>query len=90
MGNRMWDFSVLWGFTMNCEFLCNLAKGFHQLVMAEESRELTTFIPPFGKFHFLRIPFGLRNAPAIFQQAMEVVLNPCKCVLDDVLIYSVS
>ncbi len=66
--------------------------GFHQLAMEECSSELTTFVCPFGKFRYLRMPFGLKNAPAIFQAVIENVLKPvsdcCRNYVDDVVIYS--
>uniref|UniRef100_A0A0G4G7D0 Reverse transcriptase domain-containing protein n=1 Tax=Chromera velia CCMP2878 TaxID=1169474 RepID=A0A0G4G7D0_9ALVE len=48
--------------------------GFHQLSLKEEDREKTAFITPFGLFEFLRMPFGLVNAPTLFQRAMTLVL----------------
>ncbi len=54
----------------------DLTAGFHQDRMASDSKEMTSFSCPFGKFHFNRMPFGLRNAPAIFQSVVEDVLRP--------------
>ena len=70
----------------------DLAKGYYQVGMEDEARDLTTFVSPWGKFKFNRMPFGLRNAPAIFQSLMESVLRTCNefasVYIDDVLIYS--
>ncbi len=70
----------------------DLAKGFHQIQMDEDSKQYTTFVCPFGKFCFKRMPFGLKNAPAVFQAAVEQVLSECKAFstnyIDDILIYS--
>ena len=59
-----------------------------------EYRELTTFLSPKGKFRFVRMPFGLKNAPSHFQRTMEKVLAPvadCAAVyIDDVIIFSSS
>ena len=72
----------------------DLAKGFYQVVVDPLSRAKTAFICPFGKFEFTRMPFGLRNAPAIFQRAMEVVLGECyqyaAPYIDDVVVFSSS
>ncbi len=75
-----------------CLSTLDLTAGFHQLAMEECSSELTTFVCPFGKFRYLRMPFGLKNAPAIFQAVIENVLKPvsdcCRNYVDDVVIYS--
>jgi len=72
----------------------DLSQGFHQIPVAETSRDLTTFVSPFGRYRFVRMPFGLKNAPAIFQRMMEQVLEPCRpfsaCYIDDVIIFSNS
>ena len=58
------------------------------------ARAKSAFITPFGKFEFTRIPFGVRNAPAMFQRLMEVVLNSLEYMsspyIDDVLVFSKS
>ena len=33
-------------------------KGYHQCLLDEGSQSLTTFIAPFGRFKYLRAPFG--------------------------------
>ena len=70
----------------------DLSKGFYQVLMSEESKDLTTFVCPFGKFRFRRMPFGLKNAPAVFQLLMEKVLVSCKNVsavyIDDIIFSS--
>ena len=72
----------------------DLAKGFYQVEVEPTSREKTAFISPFGKFEFTRMPFGLRNAPAIFQRLMEVVLRECYSFsapyIDDIIVFSNS
>ena len=52
---------------------------------------ITAFITHSGLYEFLVMPFGLCNAPATFQQLMEVVLNglvhnTCLVYLDDILV----
>ena len=70
----------------------DLAKGFYQVEVEPQDREKTAFICPFGKFEFSRMPFGLKNAPALFQRCMEVVLQECYMFsapyIDDVIIFS--
>ena len=37
--------------------------GFWQIPLSEESRLLTTFITPFGRYCFNKLPFGIASAP---------------------------
>ena len=64
--------------------------GFWQVEMAESSRPLTTFITPFGRFRFRKMPFGISAAPEFFQRQMEKILEGEKgvvCMMDDVLVF---
>ena len=70
----------------------DLTQGFHQIRVEPQSKNLTTFVCPYGRYRFNRMPFGLKNAPATFQRAMEQVLHPCggfaACYIDDVVVFS--
>ena len=64
--------------------------GFWQIPLANESKLLTTFITPFGRFCFNKLPFGISSAPEIFQRQMNEVLLGLPgvlCHIDDILIY---
>lgn len=61
--------------------------------MSPEDIEKTAFRTHRGLFQFLRMPFGLRNGPSIFQRVMQSVLAPylwlfCLVYIDDIVIYS--
>lgn len=71
----------------------DVASAFHHIPMAPESIPLTAFTTPLGTFEYLRLPFGLANAPAAFQRLIDAVLRGllhvnCYAFLDDVVIYS--
>ena len=72
----------------------DLAKGYYQVEVDEDSIDKTAFVTPFGKFSFNRMPFGLKNAPAIFQRAMEKVLKDVydhsAPYIDDIIIFSMG
>nr|GAT42636.1 TY3B-TY3B protein [Mycena chlorophos] len=50
--------------------------GFNQVAMDQESRKKTAFRSHRGLWQFKRMPFGLRNGPAIFQRIMQSILSP--------------
>ena len=45
----------------------DLLKGYHQIEVEESSREKTAFTTHVGLFQYIRLPFGLTNAPASFK-----------------------
>lgn len=65
--------------------------GFWQIPLSKESALLTTFITPFGRYHFNRLPFGISSAPEHFQNMMvtEVTadLEGVVCHMDDILVW---
>ena len=75
----------------------DLAASYRQIKVHPDSQEKTAFTTHQGLYKFSVMPFGLRNAPATFQQTMQEVLrglNPKKgpdlvlVYTDDVLIFS--
>ena len=77
----------------------DLAAGYWQIQVSDNSIEKTAFVTPSGLFEFRVMPFGLMNAPAVFQRLMQCVLqglNPTggpdfvSVYIDDILIFSKS
>ena len=67
--------------------------GFHQVPLAVESRPLTTFITPWGRYRYLRTPMGHVSASDAYTRryddAVVDIERKFKCV-DDVLLYDSS
>src|SRR3546814_18880500 len=66
----------------------DLRSGFHQIPLHEDARRLTAFATYRGLFEYVRVPFGLKNAPAFFQRTMTrvhsgLVGNICGGLIDD-------
>ncbi|CAG9132461.1 unnamed protein product [Plutella xylostella] len=73
----------------------DLASGYYQVPVALESQHLTAFVTPDGQYEFKRMPFGLANAPAVFQRLINKVLGAARFTdaltyMDDVLIPSAT
>ena len=64
--------------------------GFYQIELTPQSALLTTFITPFGRFCYNRLPFGITSAPEYFQKRMQSVLAGVEGtvnMIDDTLVY---
>ena len=79
--------------TRNCnwhsKFDCK--SGFYQIKMTEDSKPLTAFSTPQGHYEWNVLPFGLKNAPQIFQRKMDNIFRDYDFIhvyVDDMLISS--
>ena len=64
--------------------------GFWQIPLAKQSQQLMTFVTPFGRYHFTKLPFGISSTPEYFQKRMTSILSGLEgvqCLMDDVLMY---
>ena len=67
--------------------------GFWQLPLDNESAKLTTFMTPFGRYFFRRLPFGISLAPEVFQRTVENIpgdIEGVECCTDDILVHAVA
>ena len=66
------------------------SSSFWQLPLDKESAKLTTFISPFGRYHFNRVPYGLSSATEILQKRLSELLENVDGVfvdIDDLLVF---
>ena len=62
----------------NYFIVVDLSSGFHQIPLRKEDRKFTAFSTSFGHFQYARLPFGMKNAPATFQQQNNKVVRQRK------------
>jgi hypothetical protein len=72
--------------------LLDLKSGFHQVEMGKNSIKYTSFVTPDGQWEFTKMPFGLKNAPSVFQRYINKIFRDfidegrIKIYLDDLLL----
>ena len=67
--------------------------GYNQVAVLPEDQKKTTFTTPWGTFMYARMPFGLINAGATFQRAMDIAFigeqdQFVVVYLDDITVFS--
>lgn len=71
----------------------DLLKGYWQVPLTAQAKELSAFVTPDAFLQYTVMPFGVRNAPATFQRVMNRILygmSGCEAYLDDVVLCSSS
>lgn len=73
--------------------LIDIKDAYHHVPMAKGSRAATAFVTPDGLFEWLRMPFGLCNAPATFQRYVDswlrdLIGKTCAAFFDDCLVFT--
>ena len=68
-------------------------QGYHQIALAAEDQEKTSFISPEANYHYTVMTFGLKNAWATYQRMMtrmfrEKIDNTVEVYIDDMVVKS--
>jgi hypothetical protein len=81
--------------TASCELLSFLDtySGYHQISLAIDDEEKTSFITLFEIFCYTKMAFGLKNGRATYQKCIHVILEPqigrnVEAYIDDVVVKS--
>lgn len=67
----------------------DLKQAYQQMLLEDGSKLLTTINTHQGLYRFTRLPFGVASAPALFQYAMDAILQGIPgviCYVDDILV----
>ena len=67
--------------------------GLHQVPLDEQNMPLTSFITPFGRFCYQRLPMAILIGPEIFQLQMQKILrglSGCDVIMDDILVWGTT
>ena len=71
----------------------DLQAGYHHIPLDKSSIPKIAFNSPFGKYEYVKVPFGLAQAPTYFQELMTGILkdfNFAIAYLDDIIIFSTT
>ena len=52
-----------------------MVKGYHQLTLSKSSKDLTTFITPYGRYRYERAPFGISSISEHYNRRMSEYLD---------------
>ena len=69
----------------------DLRAGYHHITLDNPSIPKTAFNSPFRKYEYIKVPFGLAQAPAYFQELMTGILKDFSFMiayLDNIIIFS--
>ncbi|XP_057709985.1 uncharacterized protein K02A2.6-like [Corythoichthys intestinalis] len=69
------------------------SSGFWQMKLDEPSSKLCTFNSPFGRYRFLRLPFGIASAPEVYHKTINMIYEHVEGVdtsMDDIIIWGAT
>ncbi len=71
----------------------DLCSGYHQLVLHESCRDITTFSTHAALFRYKHLNFGVRSASEVFQHTIQGVISSvkgAKNISDDIIIHGTT
>ena len=63
------------------------SNAYWQIELDEESSKLLTFNSPFGRYQFLRLPYGVHSASDLCQQKVAQIKDGASNSQDDIIIW---
>ena len=76
-----------------CFSKIDLRMGFHQVMLEENSRDITTFAVDSGIYRFKRLMFGISSAPELYQHIIQQVICGCPGAMniaDDIIVFGAT
>ena len=75
--------------------IMDLSRGYWQIPLTDESKDITAFTTPFGLWQFVTMPFGLADAQATCQRLVDTKLirgleDHAAAYVDDLTVFSMS
>ena len=70
--------------------IADIKDGFLHIPLDEESSWMTTMHTSYGRYRWIRLPFGITSAPEEFQMRLTTALEGLEgiiCIADDILVY---
>ena len=68
-------------------------KGYHQVLLDEASIDPTTFSTPFGRYQYLRLPFGVKHVGDDYCRRVSEVFDDfpnSRRIVEDFIVYSAT
>ncbi|KAK3084719.1 hypothetical protein FSP39_017965 [Pinctada imbricata] len=69
------------------------SSGFWHIELDDESSKLLTFNTPFGRYRYLRLPFGITSASEVFSKRLQDLMKDLpgvECLVDDILVHGAT
>lgn len=73
------------------KFFSKCQKGFWQIKVTERTSKYLVIATPWGRYQYLRMPFGISSAPAVFSRVMNDTLEGienCEVAMDDIFLFA--